>query len=237
MREKDQQPDTPDYWWSVEYNKYRSKLYSVFLSEVEVTTSTRILEPGGGSTLFTAPLFPSKKCPKIMVPDIDRRLIKKVKGRYPHLNYVCCDAESLPISEFFDIIFAGEIIEHLREPKKAIKNWSKLSKPGGFLLITTPNKDICKLGARLLSEKPDPTHISLLGWKEIISFLREEKLKIRNFHGVYFPIPKRLVYDIGFVSEELRKITIGILMKMIKKFPFIAYEFFIIAQKSKNPDC
>ena len=42
-------------------------------------------------------------------------------------------------SSFFDFVFAGEIIEHLFDPKSFIKEVSRVLKPAGYLVLTTPN--------------------------------------------------------------------------------------------------
>lgn len=43
------------------------------------------------------------------------------------------------IKERFDIIFASAIIEHLKDPKKALLSWKKFLKEGGKLIVTTSN--------------------------------------------------------------------------------------------------
>lgn len=43
------------------------------------------------------------------------------------------------LNKKFDIIIAGEIIEHLDNPQKFIKNCAKHLKKGGRLILTTPN--------------------------------------------------------------------------------------------------
>ncbi len=48
----------------------------------------------------------------------------------------------------FDIIFAGEIIEHLVETDSFLVNIHRIVKPGGQLILTTPN--LASLGRRLL---------------------------------------------------------------------------------------
>lgn len=39
----------------------------------------------------------------------------------------------------FDIVFASAIIEHLKDPWNALRNWNKFLKREGFLIITTSN--------------------------------------------------------------------------------------------------
>jgi SAM-dependent methyltransferase len=60
----------------------------------------------------------------------------------------------------FDFIFLWEVIEHLREPWRELAELRKLLKPGGRIVISTPNAN--GLNARLLRSRWDnymnPTH-------------------------------------------------------------------------------
>ncbi len=48
-----------------------------------------------------------------------------------------CDLKLSP--ELFDIVVFSEVIEHLPEPEKSIREISKVLKKGGFLVLSTPN--------------------------------------------------------------------------------------------------
>src|SRR3989344_4173187 len=66
--------------------------------------------------------------------DINPRSIIGVKTIQADLN------EGFPDFDIkFDIIFAGEVIEHLFDDVKFIKNCRELLKPDCLLIITTPN--------------------------------------------------------------------------------------------------
>lgn len=43
------------------------------------------------------------------------------------------------IKEKFDVILAQAIIEHLKDPLKALKSWRRFLKKGGVLIVTTSN--------------------------------------------------------------------------------------------------
>ncbi|MCB4360181.1 class I SAM-dependent methyltransferase [Quatrionicoccus australiensis] len=56
-------------------------------------------------------------------------------------NVICGDAENLEATGLsgFDVIVAGEIIEHLSNPGMFIDGAYKLLSPGGYFLVTVPN--------------------------------------------------------------------------------------------------
>lgn len=50
------------------------------------------------------------------------------------------DAESFDLGETFDVINAGELIEHLSNPGLFLESVKRHLKPDGFLVLTTPNR-------------------------------------------------------------------------------------------------
>ncbi len=55
-------------------------------------------------------------------------------------NIVEGDAETFELDRKFDVIFAGELIEHLSNPGIFLERVKKHLKPGGIFLLTTPNR-------------------------------------------------------------------------------------------------
>jgi ubiquinone/menaquinone biosynthesis C-methylase UbiE len=59
-------------------------------------------------------------------------------GRYTKMDYVC-DVTSIPApDESFDVILCTEVLEHVPEPIKVIREFSRMLKKGGTLLLTAP---------------------------------------------------------------------------------------------------
>ena len=50
------------------------------------------------------------------------------------------DAENFHLGKHYDVIFAGEVIEHLANPGQFLQCVRQHLHPGGVLLITTPNR-------------------------------------------------------------------------------------------------
>ncbi len=56
--------------------------------------------------------------------------------------FVVGDGGRLPLrSEVADVVVLGEVIEHCPEPLGTLQEARRVLKPGGFLLVTTPNGD------------------------------------------------------------------------------------------------
>lgn len=59
-------------------------------------------------------------------------------GAYGDIDYIC-DATAIPVDDkTFDVILCTEVMEHIAEPIELIREFSRLLKPGGCLLLTAP---------------------------------------------------------------------------------------------------
>lgn len=77
---------------------------------------------------------------ELTVSDISEKLASKV-GKEMGVSWTCQDACSLELPDnSYDIVISSECIEHVPNPQKALKEMARILKPGGFLVVTTPNK-------------------------------------------------------------------------------------------------
>lgn len=96
----------------------------------------KIFDIAAGAGAFAARLKDANYC--VYANDIDSKswkakeipktsfdLNNSVKGLFP-------DA-------FFDLVVAMEVIEHLENPRKLLLDCKRLTKPGGYILLSTPN--------------------------------------------------------------------------------------------------
>ena len=47
----------------------------------------------------------------------------------------------------FDFVHSSHCLEHLRDPAEGLKNWLRVVKPGGFVIVTIPDEDLYEQGA------------------------------------------------------------------------------------------
>ncbi len=74
--------------------------------------------------------------------DVSRNALLCAKSRNPErTEFVIADAEHLPFRDAsIDTIVSAEIIEHLPHPELLVNDLCRILKPGGELVITTPNE-------------------------------------------------------------------------------------------------
>lgn len=92
---------------------------------------------------------------------------------------VVAEGDNLPFEdESYDFVISSHVIEHFFDPVKAIKEWHRVIKKGGYIFIICPNQ------YALPSEKRPVTHVS-----EIIARhegkMKVSDVKMDNGHNVY----------------------------------------------------
>jgi ubiquinone/menaquinone biosynthesis C-methylase UbiE len=125
------------YFQQIEY----IKINSVIIKEVHSRNHERILDCGSGSGHLICGLSAiSAGCTAL---DIEIKRLVETRKKNPDIAGVAGDADcGLPFkSSSFDAVIASELLEHLNEPQNFFFEVARVLKPGGALILTTPNSD------------------------------------------------------------------------------------------------
>ena len=72
--------------------------------------------------------------------DISASIIKRTKKMFPDDNFVVCDAQNICIRDnSMDNVLCSEVLEHLPDPIKCLKEICRALRTGRILLVTVPN--------------------------------------------------------------------------------------------------
>ena len=78
-------------------------------------------------------------------------------GFPPDARFVACDldADAIPLEDACaDVAVAVETIEHLENPRALVRELARLARPGGWVVVTTPNQlSLLSLGTLLLKRR------------------------------------------------------------------------------------
>ncbi len=76
--------------------------------------------------------------------------------------------------ESFDVVVLGELVEHVRDPSALVDEATRVLRPGGTLLGSTPNGYRLKNRLRFLlgrAPETDPTHLHLFSPADVLGLL------------------------------------------------------------------
>jgi SAM-dependent methyltransferase len=152
-----------------------------------IPQASRVLDAGCGRSLFTEirPRWPFM----LVAADVEHALLRERRAQFPHVQWAVAGAAPLPFrSECFHAVFAGELIEHLLDPRQGLAEFARVLVPGGVLILTTPNR---RRLANLVdgSDRPySPDHLSELSYDEAEGLLREHGFDVLESTGLHLEL-------------------------------------------------
>lgn len=173
--------------------------------------SNRVLEIGCG---FGNTLIEAKrrgKASEIIGVDINNL---SVSGELDGFIVGNIETASLPYSqEYFDAIILADVLEHLQDPWRVLKNVMHYLKKGGICIISIPNiRELRTIGGILLKGRfeyrdcgiLDKTHLRFFCKKDIVQLIHSAGLEINK---IDFKIsPRRKLFNgitLGFFEDIL----------------------------------
>lgn len=103
--------------------------------------------------------------------------------------------------ESFDFVYSSHCIEHMLNVRVALKNWFRVVKPGGYLLLYIPHRDLYEKRIQLPSLfNPDHKHMFLIGRSELPDTLDIVEEISRSLQG--FDIQYVKTCDCGYIKNE-----------------------------------
>jgi SAM-dependent methyltransferase len=119
--------------------------------------------------------------------DISEKMVLHAQDRYSDegIHFHIGDIRNFRGDAPYDFITCFETIEHLTEYQEAIANLFSLLKPGGKLLISSPNRPITTPDAHSLADKPsNPFHTQEFTPPELQGLLERQGFTIQA-NGIY----------------------------------------------------
>jgi len=146
-------------------------------------------------------------------------------------RFIRCDIEenvsSLPFPEnFFDVIICADVLEHLIDPWKVVKELKRYLKPEGYFIASIPNireiKTMITIFLRGSFEYSDggildKTHLRFFCKKNMKDLFLEADYKI-----------DKITHNFSFKRNLANKLTLGFLEE------FFVVQYLIVAQKENE---
>jgi 2-polyprenyl-3-methyl-5-hydroxy-6-metoxy-1,4-benzoquinol methylase len=127
--------------------------------------------------------------------DLRAELADYVSLKHEHgtIHYAPGNAFEVKFEQLFDVVLITEVIEHMAHPDQFLTQVAALVKPGGYVIMTTPNGEYFRNPLPKFSDCPDPSvfeavqfqpdadgHIFLLHTDEIFPLVQPSGLVIRE---------------------------------------------------------
>lgn len=129
-------------WDAESYQQDRViKLYKILSKILKIEKPLNVIDIACGNGGFINTLSQMYPLHKYYGSDIASNVIEQNKIEKPEINWYAedCNVRMSYKDNFFDVVIAGEVLEHLYDTDYFIHELYRIIKPGGFLLLTTPN--------------------------------------------------------------------------------------------------
>ncbi len=213
------------YWWSNRFYAILARRYG--------KRGTRLLEIGSGLGHLVGQLEDTfETC----AADVNHWALMQSKPVAPRTKLNVGSAEAIPFADgTFGVVIIKHVVEHLRDPERAIAELGRVLAPGGILILATPNLDslLKPLKGDGWIGYQDPTHIALKPPAEWLSLVDRAGMRVRRvFADGFWDVPY-----VPLVPAILQKLFFGSLggLQAISGFVFLPMRWgesiMVIAEK------
>ncbi|WP_313676822.1 class I SAM-dependent methyltransferase [Mycolicibacterium sp.] len=152
-----------------------------YLHCADICAGQDVLEAGCGEG-YGADLLASV-ARRVVAVDYDAATVEHVRNRYPRVQVLAANLVALPIPDAsVDVVVNFQVIEHLWDQTQFVTECSRVLRPGGRLLMSTPNRITFTPG----SDTPlNPFHTRELNAAELRELLEEGGFRVEAMYGVF----------------------------------------------------
>jgi len=147
-----------------------------------------LLDAGCGTGLFSQAA--AQRGARVTSMDVGQRLLEQV-ARKCDSERVVGDVTALPFHDArFDYVICTEVIEHTLRPEVAVRELARVLRPGGTLVLTTPNRvwhPAIRLATRLRM-RPYEGIENWVGFHDLRTWVERAGVAVRAHRG-FNPLP------------------------------------------------
>lgn len=169
------------------WNQYHNQL-DLYLSLASQKDVLDILDVGCAQGTLALKL--AEVGHNVMAVDLRQEFLDYAESRYEYgeIEFVQGNVLELELDRSFDLIFANQIVEHLVYPDQLLSRLKACLKPGGMLVMTTPNCNYIKNTLPSFRELGDPKdweHMQFTadGDGHFYAYFREELVELFEVAG------------------------------------------------------
>ncbi|MGW0246883.1 class I SAM-dependent methyltransferase [Nocardia goodfellowii] len=153
----------------------------VYARLLERCTGKTVLEAGSGEG-YGADMIAGVAA-KVIGLDYDSSAVEHVRARYPRVEMIQGNLADLPLEDAsVDVVVNFQVIEHLWDQRQFLRECLRVLRPGGELLISTPNRITFSPGR----DTPlNPFHTRELNAAELTELLVDAGFEVSVMTGVH----------------------------------------------------
>lgn len=221
-------------------NKFHSSRVEATLELMEVAFNDhrfpiRVLDMGCGKGYITCEI--QKRYPLSEISGLDYSLsaIQFAVQNNPKIDFIAANAYNPPyLKDYFDIIICNNLWEHVPDPLFLLKAIRRITKPGGFVIISTPSRYRIQNIFRFILGKPirliSDYHVTEYSVGQIIEQLRYGKYEVVRIPRKSIPIEIKTFKD--FLIYKIAKPILFVYLNLIHSHHCLESTAFYLAKSA-----
>lgn len=195
-----------DLYWTDERVKisshYQYNTYTMARDLIRQHNLKSTVDVGCGAALkLMEVIYPV--CSDVMGTD-QKEAIDYCKQRFPQGKFYVENLENpKKAPREFDLVICADVIEHMEDPDKLLNYIKKLSKRGGYIVISTPERDVLRGKDNMGSPKAE--HIREWNKEELIAYLTDRGFKVLNHQMQPIMKPSLFIKEVREVRRKTRE--------------------------------
>ena len=165
-----------------------------------VQAGQRVLDLGCGEAQFAAEL--QRAGADVLAVDVAQEPLRRARAAHPglELQLVACEGEWELPDAGFDVVWAGEVIEHVADTAGWLSEVRRVLRPGGTLLLSTPAHPLPRRLALALTPgawernlDPRGEHLRFYTRRSLLALLADFRFERVQVRGLGPPLMPRVL--------------------------------------------
>jgi SAM-dependent methyltransferase len=166
-----------------------------------------VADVGSGDGHFCAELH-AAGWPNVTGIEISRPRVARARQLYPEIPFYDCPVGETPIPEqSLDLMVMDSVIEHLPDPVKMVRDLRRFLKPGGTIVLLTPNMESGHfrfLRRRWTGMLAPHVHIFLFTGPALSQLLAQEGFTVSSYGSLHMPVYSPIAYLRRLASGDVK---------------------------------
>jgi 2-polyprenyl-3-methyl-5-hydroxy-6-metoxy-1,4-benzoquinol methylase len=144
-----------------------------------------VIEAGAGEG-YGAELMRVSGAARVIAVDYDHAAVGHMRATYPHLDVVEANLIDLPLDDSSaDLVVSMQVIEHLWDVPTFLTECHRVLKPGGRMIVSTPNRLIFSPGLGRKAKPLNPFHVEEFDTEQVLALLSGANFERITAHGLH----------------------------------------------------
>jgi 2-polyprenyl-3-methyl-5-hydroxy-6-metoxy-1,4-benzoquinol methylase len=189
----------------------------------------KVLDLGCGAGRVGKALLDSGKAVEVTGVEIFEPAAAETRKHYKAVHVGDIEEMTLDYNDYFDVVVCGDVLEHLKEPAKVVKEIHRWLKPGGLIVCCVPNIRYWRISRDLIFKGDweyvsegimDQTHLRFFTTKSFKRMLNKASFVIDH---------KDMRIAVGPKQRIFNQMTFGIFKE------FLGFQILMTARKKTTP--